>query len=249
MPSAAAPLLRLSDVSVAFGHLTVVHDVSLEVAKGEVLALIGPSGAGKSTLLRSINRLEQPSAGAMEFEGRPVGADRRSLHLLRRNIGMVFQQFNLFPHLTAVENVMLAQVHTLGRSRGEARRRALEELRRVGLEEHAEKKPSQCSGGQQQRIAIARALAMDPKAMLFDEPTASLDPELSVEVLGAMRRLADDGMTMIVCTHEMRFAEEVADRVVFMLDGRILEEGPPERLLREPEHPRIRQFLSAYRDR
>ncbi len=246
---ADAPLLQLREISVSFKDLTVVKDVSLEVQRGEVVALIGPSGAGKSTLLRSINRLEQPSAGEMTFNAQNVGNDRRSLDRLRREVGMVFQQFNLFPHLTAVENVMLAQVHTLNRSKKDARERAVKELKHVGLEQHADKKPAQCSGGQQQRIAIARALAMDPQVMLFDEPTASLDPELSVEVLNTMRRLASEGMTMIVCTHEMQFAEEVADRVVFMADGRIIDDGPPSNILRKPEHPRIRQFLSAYGNR
>ena len=240
------PLLELTDISVSFKDLTVVKDVSLDVRRGEVVALIGPSGAGKSTLLRSINRLEHPSSGSMTFDGRPVGTDRRSLNTLRREVGMVFQQFNLFPHLTATENVMLAQIHTLGRGKKEARERAVDELTHVGLSQHVDKKPAQCSGGQQQRIAIARALAMDPQVMLFDEPTASLDPELSVEVLSTMRRLAAEGMTMIVCTHEMQFAEEVADRVIFMVDGRIIDDGPPSSILRNPQHPRIRQFLSAY---
>lgn len=247
--SSTDPLLTLSSVCVAFKDVTVVKDVSLAVRRGEVIALIGPSGAGKSTLLRSINRLERPSAGTMSFAGAVVGTDRRSLNTLRREIGMVFQQFNLFPHLTATENVMLAQIHTLGRGRKEAKDRALDELARVGLDKHADKRPAQCSGGQQQRIAIARALAMDPEVMLFDEPTSSLDPELGVEVLNTMRRLAAEGMTMIVCTHEMQFAEEVADRVIFMCDGEILDEGTPHRIFREPEHPRIQKFLSAFRDR
>ena len=251
VPSSIDPrvLLELDKICVAFGSVQVVSDVSLAVRGGEVIALIGPSGAGKSTLLRSINHLERPSSGSILLEGQPVGTDRRSLQALRRDIGMVFQQFNLFPHLTAAENVMLAQVHVLGRSSREARTRAVDELTRVGLEQHIDKKPAKCSGGQQQRIAIARALAMDPKVMLFDEPTSSLDPELGVEVLTTMRRLAKDGMTMLVATHEMHFAEDVADRVIFMCDGRILEEGPPSKLLRDPEHARVKQFLHAVRDR
>ena len=242
-------VLQLRNICVTFGHHQVVRDVSIDVHSGEVIALIGPSGAGKSTMLRSINHLEEPSSGTITLDGRPIGTDRKSLNALRRDVGMVFQQFNLFPHLSAVENVMLAQVHTLGRSRQEARARAEQELGRVGLGTHAEKKPGTCSGGQQQRIAIARALAMDPKVMLFDEPTSSLDPELGVEVLNIMRQLARDGTTMLVVTHEMQFAEDVADRVIFMCDGEILEEGPPSVLMRTPEHQRVRQFLSAVRDR
>lgn len=243
------PLLQLQDICVTFGSTQVVKQVSLDVHPGEVVALIGPSGAGKSTLLRSINHLEPHSGGTITLDGKPIGKGRSSLDSLRREVGMVFQQFNLFPHLSAVENVMLAQTHTLKRPRREARERALKELAYVGLAEHAEKKPAKCSGGQQQRIAIARALAMDPKVMLFDEPTSSLDPELGVEVLNTMRRLAQEGMTMIVVTHEMQFAEDVADRVVFMCNGEILEEGPPEQVMRKPKHARVSQFLRAVRDR
>jgi polar amino acid transport system ATP-binding protein len=249
VPREAPVLLRLEGICVSFGAGQVVSDVSLDVHSGEVIALIGPSGAGKSTLLRSINHLERPSAGRISLDGTPVGSGRRSLDALRRDVGMVFQSFNLFPHLTAVENVMLAQVHTLRRSRREARERALCELERVGLGDHVDKKPATCSGGQQQRIAIARALAMDPKVMLFDEPTSSLDPELGMEVLTAMRRLAEEGMTMLVVTHEMHFAEDVADRVIFMCDGRILEEAPPGRMFHSPEHARVRRFLHAVRGR
>lgn len=248
-PGSDAVILRLQDICVTFGHTQVVRNVSIDVRSGEVIALIGPSGAGKSTMLRSINHLEAPSSGTITLAGRPFGTDRRSLNALRRDIGMVFQQFNLFPHLSAVENVMLAQVHTLGRTREQARARAETELARVGLATHAQKKPGTCSGGQQQRIAIARALALDPKVMLFDEPTSSLDPELGIEVLNIMRQLARDGMTMLVVTHEMQFAEDVADRVIFMCDGEILEQGPPAALMRQPEHQRVRQFLSAVRDR
>lgn len=253
----AAPLLTLDGICVAYGGRQVVHDVSLEIAAGEVVALIGPSGAGKSSLLRSINFLEEPSRGRVHLDGAPVEAGarvhsrrgRQALTVLRRDVGMVFQQFNLFPHLSALENVVLAQVHTLGRSRRDAVERARRELDHVGLADHADARPANCSGGQQQRIAIARALAMDPRVMLFDEPTSSLDPELGLEVLTTMRRLAAEGMTMVVVTHEMHFAEDVADRVLFMAEGRVLEEGTAAQVMREPRHERTRRFLSAVRDR
>jgi polar amino acid transport system ATP-binding protein len=257
--ASADPLLRLENISVSFHGHEVVRDVCLEVASGEVMALIGPSGAGKSSLLRCVNFLEVPSGGTVYLGGHPVGTTRRGdrvapasakeLAAHRRDVGMVFQQFNLFPHLTAQENVALAQVHSLGRSKPEATARARQELERIGLAEKADERPAKCSGGQQQRIAIARALAMDPKIMLFDEPTSSLDPELGAEVLAAMRRLADEGMTMLVVTHEMHFAEDVADRIVFMADGRIVEQGPAAELIREPRHDRTIRFLAAVRDR
>lgn len=246
------PLLELDRISVAYKGHQVVHEVSLSVRQGEVVALIGPSGAGKSSLLRSINFLEPPSSGRIVLDGKQIQDDRRgrrSLDALRRDVGMVFQSFNLFPHLTALQNVMLAQVHTLGVSKDDARARALKELAHVGLESHADVKPAKCSGGQQQRIAIARALAMDPRVMLFDEPTSALDPELGAEVLTTMRRLADEGMTMIIVTHEMHFAEDVADRIVFMADGRIVEQGPARELIRNPQHERTQRFLAAVRDR
>jgi polar amino acid transport system ATP-binding protein len=243
------PLLELDRISVSYKGDEVVHDVTLRVSEGEVVALIGPSGAGKSSLLRSINFLEPPSSGRILLNGNEVKRDRRSLDALRRDVGMVFQSFNLFPHLTALQNVMLAQVHTRGTPREQARQRALKELAHVGLESHAASKPAKCSGGQQQRIAIARALAMDPKVMLFDEPTSSLDPELGAEVLVTMRRLAAEGMTMIIVTHEMHFAEDVADRIVFMADGRIVEQGPPSELMRNPQQQRTQRFLSALRER
>lgn len=258
MPSQSArsgedsrPLVQLDGISVAYRGHEVVHGVSLAVAPGEVVALIGPSGAGKSSLLRSINFLEPPSSGRVTLDGTlmPQHPGRRALDALRRDVGMVFQQFNLFPHLTALENVMLALVHSRGRPKKEARERAMKELAHVGMAEYADARPAKCSGGQQQRIAIARALAMDPKLMLFDEPTSALDPELGAEVLTTMRRLAGEGMTMIVVTHEMRFAEDVADRVMFMADGVIVEEGPAEQVMRRPQHPRTQKFLSAVRDR
>ncbi len=250
-----APLLELRDISITYGDLQVVHDVSVKIAKGEVVALIGPSGAGKSSLLRSVNLLEHPSSGEIHFEGQHINVvpgqrlKRKDLTTLRRKVGMVFQQFNLFPHLTALENVALAQVHSLGRNKQDARARARKELEHVGLGQLADRRPAQCSGGQQQRIAIARALALDPAMMLFDEPTSALDPEYAMEVLLTMRRLADEGMTMMVVTHEMHFAEEVADRVVFMAEGRIVEEGPSRQLIRAPRHERTQRFLAAVQGR
>ena len=243
------PLLSLDGVCVAYRQHEVVHDVSLDVAGGEVVALIGPSGAGKSSLLRAINFLEPPSKGRILLEGKEVGGTRRSLDAVRRDVGMVFQSFNLFPHLTALQNVMLAPVHTLGMSKGQARERAMKQLTHVGLADHADVKPGKCSGGQQQRIAIARALAMEPKVMLFDEPTSSLDPELGAEVLATMRTLAAEGMTMVVVTHEMHFAEDVADRVVFMADGQVVEQNSAGKLMRDPQHPRTQRFLNAVRNR
>lgn len=250
------PVLELNNVEVSFKGNAVVHGASLTVYPGEVIALIGPSGAGKSTLLRSINFLETPSAGQIKLQGNAVIAEgttksaiSKSLVAHRRKVGMVFQQFNLFPHLTALENVMLAQIHTLGRDKKAAAERAQIELKHVGLQDHANKKPSQCSGGQQQRIAIARALALDPEVMLFDEPTSALDPELGLEVLNTMKRLASEGMTMLVVTHEMHFAEEVADRVIFMADGRIVEEGPATKVMNNPQTERAKKFLAAVKDR
>ncbi len=253
--SAGGPLLDLRDICITYGANRVVHDVSLQVTRGEVIALIGPSGAGKSSLLRSVNLLEHPSSGEIHFEGQHLNVvsgqrlKRKELTVLRRKIGMVFQQFNLFPHLTALENVALAQVHSLGRNKKAARARAQKGLTHVGLGELADRRPLQCSGGEQQRIAIARALALDPVLMLFDEPTSGLDPEYAMEVLLTMRRLAAEGMTMMVVTHEMHFAEEVADRVIFMAEGRIVEQGPSRQLIRSPRHDRTQRFLAAVQGR
>jgi len=254
-PSGADAYLRVDDLTLRRGKNLTVIDAHLEVKRGEVVALIGPSGAGKSSLLRCLNILEIPQRGRLTLDGREIfDAERRAEKLsnrdaraYRRQVGMVFQQFNLFPHLTALENICLAQRYALGRSGADARQRALKELEHVGLAGRANAKPDTCSGGEKQRIAIARALALDPKLMLFDEPTSAIDPELVVEVLDTMQRLAAEGMTMVVVTHEMSFAEKVADTVVFMADGRILEVGTPEQVLRAPKHPRTSQFVAAIR--
>ncbi|GAA1817870.1 amino acid ABC transporter ATP-binding protein [Agromyces neolithicus] len=250
-----AQILEARDIKVDFSGHQVLNGVSLAVNRGEVIAIIGPSGSGKSTFLRCFNLLQSPSAGHLTigdtevFSGSSSNIRSRDLLLLRRKVGMCFQSFNLFPHLTALENVVLAQVRALGRSKRDARTRGMQLLDRVGLSDRADMKPSQLSGGQQQRVAIARALALDPEIMLFDEPTSALDPELGVEVLAVMRELADEGMTMIIVTHEMHFAEDVADRVIFMADGNIVEEGTPKKVIRNPEHARTRKFLSAVIDR
>jgi len=245
--------IRLDSVVKRFGAHTVIDNVSLSVKEGQVVAIIGPSGAGKSTLLRCINLLEKPDSGRITLEGKQVdaGADvsAKDLAELRRNVGMVFQSFNLFPHLTVLRNVSLAQERVLGRSKNEANERSMKLLDRVGLADKAQQYPSRCSGGQQQRIAIARALALDPRVMLFDEPTSSLDPELGLEVLSVMRALASEGMTMVVVTHEMQFAKDVSDHLVVMNDGAILEEGPPAEVFRAPAQERPRRFLRAVLER
>ena len=247
------PLLKVEGLHKSFGSHEILRNVNLELASGEVVAVIGPSGSGKSTLLRCINQLEPPTQGKVTVDGQTIVAGRPvpasvTAHF-RRSLGMVFQSFNLFPHLTVLENVSLAQRRVLKRSRAEADARSMKLLERVGLHTKADQYPSRCSGGQQQRIAISRALALDPKIMLFDEPTSSLDPELGLEVLTVMRELADEGMTMIVVTHEMHFAEDVSNRVVVMADGVILEQGPSKQVMRSPQHPRVQKFLSAVRDR
>ncbi|QEZ60480.1 amino acid ABC transporter ATP-binding protein [Pseudomonas protegens] len=249
----AEPFLRLEAIHKQFGPYPVLHDVCFEMAKGEVVAIIGPSGSGKSTLLRCINQLEPATRGRVSMGGVAIEAGRplprSELLNLRRRIGMVFQSFNLFPHLTVLRNVSLAQVRTLGRSAEEADARSLQLLDRVGLADKANAYPARCSGGQQQRIAIARALALDPELMLFDEPTSALDPELGLEVLAVMKELAREGMSMLVVTHEMHFAETVSDRVVVMAEGRIIEQGPSAQVMREPQHARVAQFLQAVRNR
>jgi polar amino acid transport system ATP-binding protein len=253
--ASAGPMVVVKGVNKSFGHHQVLHSIDLEVATRETVCVIGPSGSGKSTLLRCVNNLEEIGSGSITVAGDLVGyrLARGRLHELQENeacgqrtrIGMVFQQFNLFPHLTALENIMLAPVRVKGESKADAQAHAMELLESVGLRDKARSYPSQLSGGMQQRIAIARALAMRPKLMLFDEPTSALDPELVGDVLRVMRDLALSGMTMIVVTHEIGFAREVGNKVVFMDEGRILEEGPPEEVLSNPKHDRCRVFLSA----
>lgn len=245
------PIVRLTAITKRFGDHVVIDDVSLEVAQGDVLAIVGPSGAGKSTLLRCVNLLEQPDVGRIEVDGQvfEAGQPVRQTAALRRSVGMVFQSFNLFPHLTVLENVSFAQRRVLQRSRQEADERSRLLLARVGLSKKAGSYPQRCSGGEQQRVAIARALALEPRVMLFDEPTSALDPELGFEVLTVMRLLASEGMTMMVVTHEMNFARDVASEVVVMVDGRVIEHGLPRRVLQNPTQTRTRQFLRTILDR
>ncbi|WP_267962774.1 MULTISPECIES: amino acid ABC transporter ATP-binding protein [Thermus] len=239
---AVAPIIRIRNLHKWFGSLHVLKGIDLEVAPGEKLVIIGPSGSGKSTLIRCINRLEDFQEGEVVVDGLNV-KDERALREVRREVGMVFQQFNLFPHMTVLENITLAPIRVRGWSRERAERKALELLERVGILDQARKYPAELSGGQQQRVAIARALAMEPKVMLFDEPTSALDPEMVGEVLDVMRDLARGGMTMLVVTHEMGFAREVADRVVFMDRGQVVEEGRPEEIFTRPKEERTRAFL------
>jgi polar amino acid transport system ATP-binding protein len=251
---AEAAHVSMRNIHKEFHGVTVLRDVSIDVAPGEVVAFIGPSGAGKSTLLRCVNYLETPTSGDLLINGKPAVAvaskpTRAELTGLRRQVGMVFQSFNLFPHLTVLKNVALPQQRVLGRSKAEAEERAMELLTRVGLADKAGAHPPRCSGGQQQRIAIARALALDPSVMLFDEPTSALDPELGAEVLAVMRELAESGMTMLVVTHEMAFAKRVSNRTVFMADGAIVEQGSPAQVFDDPQHNRTRRFLEAVLER
>jgi polar amino acid transport system ATP-binding protein len=241
----ADQFLRLEGVEKSFGALKVLRGIDLAVAKGEVVCVLGPSGSGKSTLLRCINLLEPPNQGRILLEGKEITGDAavEGIDYVRRRVGMVFQQFNLFPHKKAIENVALAQETVLGRKDKEARQKAAGLLERVGLADKLEEYPERLSGGQQQRVAIARALAMDPHVMLFDEVTSALDPELIKEVLDVMRELADEGMTMIVVTHEMGFARDVGDRVVFMDGGVIVEEGPAKQVIDSPKEERTKRFL------
>jgi len=237
-------MLSLRGVHKSFGDLHVLRGIDLEVAKGSVVCVIGPSGSGKSTLLRCVNMLEPPDEGTIVLEGEEITlGSRDSVDYVRRRVGMVFQQFNLFPHKSALDNLCLAQEKVLGRPREEAAKTACELLERVGLGDKVDEYPDRLSGGQQQRVAIARALAMDPHVMLFDEVTSALDPELVKEVLDVMRGLAEQGMTMIVVTHEMRFAREVGDHVVFMDEGVIVEQGEPAQVLGNPGEERTKQFL------
>ncbi|MCB9436950.1 MAG: amino acid ABC transporter ATP-binding protein [Anaerolineales bacterium] len=237
-------MIECEDVNKWFGEFHVLKDVNLRVREREVVVVIGPSGSGKSTLIRCINRLEEHQEGRIVVDGIELSNDLRNISAIRRETGMVFQQFNLFPHLTVMQNITLAQRFVRRRPRREAEEKALQLLKRVGIPEQAQKYPGQLSGGQQQRVAIARALAMDPKIMLFDEPTSALDPEMIKEVLDVMKELAITGMTMLVVTHEMNFAREVADRVIFMDAGRIVEIGTPEHFFTDPQHDRTKLFLS-----
>jgi polar amino acid transport system ATP-binding protein len=244
---AGEPILKLEGVEKRFGNLQVLRGIDLEVQKGEVICVLGPSGSGKSTLLRCVNLLEPPNAGKITFEGKAItgegGNATEELDFVRQRVGMVFQQFNLFPHKTARENVTLAPRRVLGRDDAENGKKATELLERVGLGDKLDEYPERLSGGQQQRVAIARALAMDPHLMLFDEVTSALDPELVKEVLDVMRELVSEGMTMLVVTHEIGFARDVGDRVVFMDEGVIVEQGAPKQVLESPKEERTKRFL------
>lgn len=237
-------LIKVEQLHKIFGELHALNGVSDEIRKGEVVVIVGPSGSGKSTFLRSLNLLEEPSRGKVYFEGVDITDKKVDINRHRQKMGMVFQHFNLFPHKTIIENISLAPIKLLGKSKEEAHKRAMELLELVGLETKANAYPSQLSGGQKQRIAIIRSLAMNPDVMLFDEPTSALDPEMVGEVLELMKKLAHDGMTMVVVTHEMGFAKEVATRVVFMDEGQIKEQGEPEEFFGHPKDPRLQEFLS-----
>lgn len=238
------PVIKISHVWKYFGQLPALQDVSLQVNAGERLVIIGPSGSGKSTLLRSINRLEEIDKGEILVRGENINDPHKNINMIRRNLGMVFQQFNLFPHKTVLQNLTMAPIRLLKIGKSEAEARSLDLLKKVGISEKANVFPSMLSGGQQQRVAIARALAMQPSIMLFDEPTSALDPEMVGEVLDVMVTLAEEGMTMVCVTHEMGFARTVADRVIFMDQGQIVEAGKPDNLFTSPRHPRLRQFLN-----
>ena len=252
------PLISVRELKKCFGNLTVLDGVSTDIYPGEKVVVIGPSGGGKSTFLRCLNCLEDPTSGSIFFDDVDIADVRVDINIHRQNMGMVFQQFNLFNNLTVIENIMLApekikwkkakkEGKTKAEFHAEVKENALSLLRRVGLEEKANVYPSTLSGGQKQRIAIVRALAMNPKVMLFDEPTSALDPEMVGEVLAVMKELAEDGMTMVCVTHEMGFAREVADRVLFIADGNILEDGTPSEIFDSPKHPRLKQFLNSIR--
>ena len=240
-----SPLIRITNLKKAYGIFTVLHGIDLDIAEGEVVCVIGPSGSGKSTLIRCINRLEAFSSDSSIVVDCVTVGPGKALAKVRAEVGMVFQSFNLFPHLTVLKNVMLAPMRVRGKKPAEAEQKARELLARVGIAEQAEKYPGKLSGGQQQRVAIARALAMEPKVMLFDEPTSSLDPEMVGEVLDVMKKLAGTGVTMVVVTHEMGFARQVADRVIFMDGGRIIEQGTPCEIFDNPKEERTRGFLRA----
>lgn len=237
--------IQVTNLHKSFGSLKVLQDVSLDVMEGEVVCVIGPSGGGKSTFLRCINLLEEPTAGEVKIDDLMITDPKAKINRIRERIGMVFQSFNLFPHLTAKQNIMLAPTDLKKMTKADAEQNALALLKRVGLSDKADNYPHQLSGGQKQRVAIARALAMQPEVMLFDEPTSALDPEMVGEVLEVMKELAREGMTMVVVTHEMGFARDVADRVILMADGQLVEEGKPEDFFTNPREPRTQEFLSA----
>ena len=244
----ASPVIELRHVDKHYGALHVLKDINLKIDRGEVLVVIGPSGSGKSTLCRTINRLETIDSGEILIEGEPLPQEGKELARTRAELGMVFQQFNLFAHKTILDNVTLGPIEVLGISKADAEKRAMSLLARVGVAEQAGKVPAQLSGGQQQRVAIARSLAMNPKAMLFDEPTSALDPEMINEVLDVMTELARGGMTMVIVTHEMNFARRVADRVIFMADGAIVETGSPDEFFDHPQTQRARDFLNSIKE-
>lgn len=242
--NADSVLIKTEGLEKAFGKVQVLKGITTEIHKGEVVVIIGPSGSGKSTFLRTLNLLEEPTGGKIYFEGVDITDPKININKHRQKMGMVFQQFNLFPHMTVLKNMTLAPMKLLKLSKADAEQRATELLDRVGLADRANAYPNQLSGGQKQRVAIVRALCMQPDVMLFDEPTSALDPEMVGEVLGVMKKLADDGMTMAVVTHEMGFAREVADRVLFIDEGIIMEEGTPEEVFGNPKSPRLKDFLS-----
>jgi L-cystine transport system ATP-binding protein len=247
-------MIEIANLKISFGNHEVIRGIDLTIEKGQVMVIIGPSGSGKTTLLRSINLLETPTEGTLSIGSSRIAFNRDTkpnpaeVLALRRQTGMVFQSYNLFPHMTALQNVMEAQVIVQKRSKEEARNRSLELLRKVGLEEKANSYPHELSGGQQQRVGIARAMGIDPALLLFDEPTSALDPELVGEVLKVIKQLASEGMTMAIVTHEMKFAKDVADQVIFMDNGVIVEQGTPEQVIEQPRHERTRLFLSRLND-
>lgn len=244
MKISSEPKIIVKDLVKTFGELEVLKGINAEIDKGEVICVIGPSGSGKSTFLRCINQLEKSTAGQIIVDGEEITAEKADVNKIRRHIGMVFQQFNLFPHMSVLDNIMMAPITLKIKSKEDAEKKAGELLARVGLSEKANSKPAELSGGQQQRVAIARALAMDPDIMLFDEPTSALDPEMVGEVLAVMKELASMGMTMVVVTHEMGFARDVADRVFFIDEGVIMEEGTPEEVFGAPKNKRTQEFLN-----
>lgn len=237
-------LIHVEDLRKSFGSLHVLDGIDIDICRGDVVVVVGPSGSGKSTFLRCLNRLEETTGGSIYFKGVNITAPNVNINIHRQKMGMVFQQFNLFPHLTIMRNLTIGPMKLLGRSKAEAEKKAQELLERVGLGDRAYSYPNQLSGGQKQRVAIVRALCMEPEVMLFDEPTSALDPEMVGEVLEVMQELAKEGMTMVCVTHEMGFAREVATRVIFIDEGKIVEEGTPDEVFNRPKHPRLQEFLS-----